>query len=89
MALVTDPICGMRIDTDDAPATAEHEGEIYSLCLRACHDAFVADPASLSILLDRLTEDELAERSRIGSERVRKSASASSSRSAARSLGGT
>ena len=26
MAMVTDPVCGMRIDTDDAVATAEHEG---------------------------------------------------------------
>jgi hypothetical protein len=26
VAIVTDPVCGMRIDPDDAAATAEHEG---------------------------------------------------------------
>ena len=46
MAMVTDPVCGMRIDTDDAVATAEHEGKTYYFCSRACHDAFVVDPAS-------------------------------------------
>ena len=48
MAMVTDPVCGMRIDADDAVATAEHEGktQTYYFCSRACHDAFVADPAS-------------------------------------------
>jgi YHS domain-containing protein len=46
MAMVTDPVCGMRIDSDDAVATAEHEGKTYYFCSRACHDAFVADPAS-------------------------------------------
>ena len=32
MAMVTDPVCGMRIDTDDAVATAEHEGKTYYFC---------------------------------------------------------
>jgi YHS domain-containing protein len=43
---VTDPVCGMRIATDGAVAAAEHEGKTYHFCSRACHDAFVADPAS-------------------------------------------
>jgi Cu+-exporting ATPase len=46
MAMTTDPVCGMRIDTDDAVATAEYEGTTYSFCSQACHDAFEADPAS-------------------------------------------
>jgi Cu+-exporting ATPase len=46
MAMVTDPVCGMRIDPDDAAATVEHGGKTYYLCSRACHDAFVADPFS-------------------------------------------
>jgi YHS domain-containing protein len=44
MAMATDPVCGMRIDTDDAAATAEYEGKTYYFCSQACHDAFVADP---------------------------------------------
>jgi YHS domain-containing protein len=46
MAMVTDPVCGMRIDPDDAAATAEYEGETYYFCSEACRDAFVADPGS-------------------------------------------
>jgi Cu+-exporting ATPase len=46
MAMVTDPVCGMRIDTDDAAATGEYEGKTYYFCSQACHDAFVADPTS-------------------------------------------
>jgi YHS domain-containing protein len=46
MAMVTDPVCGMRIDPDDAAATAEHEGKTYFFCSEACRDRFEADPAS-------------------------------------------
>jgi Cu+-exporting ATPase len=46
MAMVIDPVCGMRIDDDDAAATADHDGTTYYFCSVACHDAFVADPAS-------------------------------------------
>jgi YHS domain-containing protein len=46
MAMVTDPVCGMRIDADDAAATAEHEGKTYYFCSEACRDRFEADPAS-------------------------------------------
>jgi YHS domain-containing protein len=46
MAMVTDPVCGMRIDPDDAAATAEHQGKVYYFCAEACSDLFVADPAA-------------------------------------------
>jgi Cu+-exporting ATPase len=45
MAMVTDPVCGMKIDSEDAVATADHRGATYHFCSQACHDAFVADPA--------------------------------------------
>jgi Cu+-exporting ATPase len=45
MDIVTDPVCGMRIDPDEAAATADHDGTTYHFCSEACHDAFVADPA--------------------------------------------
>src|SRR5687767_1647358 len=68
MAIVTDPVCGMRIDPDDAVATAEHDGQRYWFCSQACRDAFVADPDPGS---DRLTEEELARRSGGSVERIR------------------
>jgi Cu+-exporting ATPase len=46
--MAIDPVCGMRIDTDDAVATAEYEGKTYYFCSQACHDAFVADPISFA-----------------------------------------
>jgi P-type Cu+ transporter len=48
MAMATDPVCGMRVDTEDAPATAEYDGKTYYFCSQACHDRFVADPASFA-----------------------------------------
>lgn len=68
MAMVTDPVCGMRIDPDDAVATAEHDGERYWFCSEVCHVAFTADPAPAA---DRLTETELAARSGTTVERIR------------------
>lgn len=46
MAIVTDPVCGMGIDPDDAAVTAEYEGNTDYFCSEACQDAFVADPIS-------------------------------------------
>jgi Cu+-exporting ATPase len=46
MAMVTDPVCGMRIDSEDAVAHEEHGGTTYSFCSETCHEAFVADPGS-------------------------------------------
>jgi P-type Cu+ transporter len=36
----------MRIDTDDAAGSVEHDGTTYYFCSQPCHDAFVADPAA-------------------------------------------
>lgn len=46
MVVVTDPVCAMRIDPDDAAATAQFEGTTYYFCSEACRDAFVDNPAS-------------------------------------------
>jgi len=46
MAMVIDPVCGMRIDPDDAVGTAEHGGTTYYFCSEACREAFVAEPAA-------------------------------------------
>jgi adenylate cyclase len=68
-AMVTDPVCGMRIDSNDAVATAERDGTTYYFCSEACADAFLADPASYAAeaaeRMDRgsLTEEEVATRS--------------------------
>lgn len=68
MAIVMDPVCGMRIDPDDAVATADHDGTRYWFCSEACRDAFASDPDPAR---DRLTEAELARRSGITPDRIR------------------
>lgn len=48
MAMVIDPVCGMRIDDAEAAGTAEHDGRTYSFCSEVCREVFEADPASYS-----------------------------------------
>jgi adenylate cyclase len=77
MAAVIDPVCGMRIEADDAAAIAEHDGQTYYFCSEACRDIFVSDPSAHGPLAtagtdaDLLTEEEVAERAGIGVERLR------------------
>jgi Cu+-exporting ATPase len=46
VSIVEDPVCGMRLNPDDAAATEDHEGTTYYFCSQTCHDAFVADPST-------------------------------------------
>ena len=46
MATVIDPICGMRIEADDAAAIAEYEGQTHYFCSEACRDGFVSEPSA-------------------------------------------
>ena len=45
MAMVTDPVCGMRIDSEEAAGTTQYQGTTYYFCSQSCHDAFVANPS--------------------------------------------
>lgn len=46
LSIVEDPVCGMRLDPDDAAATTQHDGATYYFCSQTCHEAFVADPVA-------------------------------------------
>jgi YHS domain-containing protein len=46
MAMVTDPVCGMHIESEEAAGTLEYKGKTYFFCSQTCHDAFEADPGS-------------------------------------------
>ncbi len=39
-----DPVCGMTVHVDSAPARASHQGARYHFCSSACRDRFVQDP---------------------------------------------
>lgn len=42
---VTDPVCGMSIESGIAAATAQYEGQSYYFCSSYCRDTFKANPA--------------------------------------------
>lgn len=41
---VTDPVCGMPIDSDKAAATEVVQGQTYYFCSDFCHDKFKVAP---------------------------------------------
>lgn len=41
---VTDPVCGMPLDSDKAAANEVREGRTYYFCSASCHDKFKAAP---------------------------------------------
>jgi Cu+-exporting ATPase len=42
--MVVDPVCGMKIDKEDAKATYEHNGKTFYFCMEECKDKFVKEP---------------------------------------------
>ncbi|MDA3922288.1 MAG: permease [Salinisphaera sp.] len=44
----TDPVCGMQVEMDKAPATLTVNGQTYYFCSDACRDHFDADKAGAS-----------------------------------------
>jgi P-type Cu+ transporter len=45
MAIETDPVCGMPVDTETTDLKAEHDGITYWFCSRGCMLDFRDDPA--------------------------------------------
>lgn len=41
---VIDPVCGMRIDPENAIASEEYEGQTFYFCSAGCNAAFHKDP---------------------------------------------
>ena len=75
--MVIDPVCGMRIDADDAVAEVVQGGRTYHFCSESCRDGFLGDPsrssreAATPTSREELTEDELAERGGTTVDRIR------------------
>jgi len=42
--MVKDPVCGMRVDPEKAPAKSEYKGKTYYFCAPGCKAAFEKDP---------------------------------------------
>jgi len=42
--LAVDPVCGMSVEQESAPAQAAYEGQIIYFCARGCRDEFMESP---------------------------------------------
>lgn len=42
--MVTDPVCNMTIDPEDAVDTVEHGGDTYYFCSKDCAESFREEP---------------------------------------------
>ena len=49
MATMTDPVCGMEIDSAAAAASEEYQGKTYYSCSEGCHQRFVAAPEQYAV----------------------------------------
>jgi len=60
---VLDPVCGMQVETANAPASTVQEGKVFHFCSDHCLMRFEADPAGFSPKAAQ-TEDSLTRRAR-------------------------
>ncbi|MCL4416102.1 MAG: YHS domain-containing protein [Actinobacteria bacterium] len=44
-SIAKDPVCGMDVDINKAPARSEYQGRIYYFCAPGCKTQFDKDPA--------------------------------------------
>jgi putative ABC transport system ATP-binding protein len=57
--MAVDPVCGMSVDRESAPAHAEYDGQIFYFCARGCRDEFLEspdrflDPAALQLAAEK------------------------------------
>ncbi len=42
--MAKDPVCGMEVDEDTAPATSEYEGRAFYFCAPGCKREFDSNP---------------------------------------------
>ncbi len=59
--LVTDPVCGMRIDPSKAAGTSVFRGTTYYFCSVACTEKFNADSEAYLAFSARAGADDEAE----------------------------
>ncbi|MDX2004151.1 MAG: YHS domain-containing protein [Meiothermus sp.] len=45
MSKVTDPVCGMQIEPEEAAGKLEYQGQTYYFCGEGCEKAFRAEPS--------------------------------------------
>lgn len=48
MAMQTDPVCGMQVDDQTAPAESNYQGTTYYFCSEECKETFDRQPQQYS-----------------------------------------
>lgn len=51
--MAVDPVCGMSVDRDSAPANATYAGQVFYFCANGCRDEFLAAPEKFLDKTDR------------------------------------
>ena len=60
--IALDPVCGMRVDMNEAPATRQHRGATYHFCSVWCAEKFDGD-ADAYLAAARLREQGASDQS--------------------------
>ncbi|HLO04000.1 MAG TPA: YHS domain-containing protein, partial [Symbiobacteriaceae bacterium] len=47
-----DPVCGMRVEIEEAQARLQYNGEVYYFCAQSCAITFAEDPDRYAIKSD-------------------------------------
>jgi Cu+-exporting ATPase len=42
--MTTDPVCGMRVDENNAKSSSQYQGKTYSFCSDECRQQFEKNP---------------------------------------------
>lgn len=48
MATERDPVCGMQVETSEAPGQSDFEGQTFYFCSEACQTRFDDNPAQFA-----------------------------------------
>jgi len=57
--MVIDPVCGMALDKENAPAQTEVDGQVVYFCANGCRDEFLIEPTRYVMdVARRLTQEE-------------------------------
>jgi YHS domain-containing protein len=57
MPSVTDPVCHMQINSEDAVAKTEHQGQTYYFCADRCRSSLNRTRAAMSAARRRALDD--------------------------------
>ena len=55
--MVMDPVCGMHVDPNNAPAQSNYDGKTYYFCSEECKQTFDAAPDQYTASAEESTVD--------------------------------